>query len=559
MASLAKKIIKGNAYYYIVQSKRVKGKPRPIVVQYLGTIENILKHYSTSKKGEVEYKSYSHGAVFALWKIAHKYNILERMREYFSDKKRAGIDVSKSLLLAAIHRAIEPGSKRSFADFAKETTLPQLADFKPEKLTSQHFWDQMDTVSLQQIEALQKNITVYLNKNGLLSLEKLSFDTTNFFTYIDSANVNVPLAQRGHNKQKRDDLRQFSLALMVSKNLFIPLSSFVYEGNMTDMGTLCPYLDYLKRNFKGIFHPEKTTLVFDKGCCSKTNLKKIKEEKFHYISAFSLYHKKDLTEIPLDEYNKVTVKNRIVPACRKEDTIWGNKRTIILYFSQKLYTGQIRGLNGSIQKKKAELNELRKKLKNPRTGICKEEQLEKIIYKTITGEHGREIFNFSIKKKPLSFEYFLDEEKYNSIVEGFFGKKVIITDRFDWSTEEILEAYFGQSEIERVFKHLKDKDHHSVRPQYHWTDQKIQTHVFICLLGFLLTSLLQKELQMKDIVLEKEHLLEILRRVRQMMVLHLGSKKKRRKSVEARLEQMDEDESEIYQALLGIINEKFHH
>lgn len=64
---------------------------------------------------------------------------------------------------------------------------------------------------------------------------------------------------------------------------------------------------------------------------------------------------------------------------------------------------------------------------------------------------------------------------------------------------------------------------------------------------------------MKEIVIEKELLLETLQKIRQTMVLRLGNKKKRRKSVEARLEQMDEDESEIYQALLGILDEKFHH
>lgn len=50
MATLQKRKVKGNNYYYIVESKRIKGKPRPIVIKYLGSIESILKHYSISKE-----------------------------------------------------------------------------------------------------------------------------------------------------------------------------------------------------------------------------------------------------------------------------------------------------------------------------------------------------------------------------------------------------------------------------------------------------------------------------------------------------------------------------
>ena len=39
MASLVKKMVKGHAYYYLVESGRVNGKPRIVRQQYLGTLE----------------------------------------------------------------------------------------------------------------------------------------------------------------------------------------------------------------------------------------------------------------------------------------------------------------------------------------------------------------------------------------------------------------------------------------------------------------------------------------------------------------------------------------
>ena len=55
-----------------------------------------------------------------------------------------------------------------------------------------------------------------------------------------------------------------------------------------------------------------------------------------------------------------------------------------------------------------------------------------------------------------------------------FGKRIVITDRSDWSDEEILLAYRGQSHVEDAFRQLKDDEHMAMRPQYHWTDQKIR-------------------------------------------------------------------------------------
>lgn len=67
-----------------------------------------------------------------------------------------------------------------------------------------------------------------------IKLDILFYDTTNFFTCIASTNGKAKLAQRGHSKQKRDDLRLFSLALLVSREGRIPLCSQVYEGNRVD-------------------------------------------------------------------------------------------------------------------------------------------------------------------------------------------------------------------------------------------------------------------------------------------------------------------------------------
>ena len=553
MATLQKKIVKGNTYWYITTSKRINGKPTPIVLKYLGTIENILKQSTLSEDGSLKYKSYSHGGVYALWKIAEKYNILKIMQKYFKDNNRSGLDVSTSLLLASIHRACEGGSKRNFSEFACETTLPEIVNFKSEKITSQHFWSQMDKVDLKEIELFQKELTKELYENKIIDFEKLSFDTTNFYTYIDSGNNESKLARRGHNKQKRNDLKQFSLGLLVSKNFLIPLSSYIYEGNITDQSVISPYIKSFRNNINTMTESEKITVIFDKGGCSKGNLKDIEDEGLHYICAFSLTHKKDLIEIPLSDYETKKVKDKDILLFRKEENIWDKTRTVLLYYSSKLHEGQIRSLNKSIVDKKEKLLSLQQTLRNPRTGIKTKAQLEKKIAQIIAGEHGTELFKIKIKrKKPLFFEFTFDTSRYDFITMEIFGKKALVTDRSDLNTEEILSSYFSQDQIEKVFRHVKNPHHHSIRPQFHWTDQKIYVHVFICLLGFMLTCLLQKVLQDQGFMAEKEKIIDTLMKVRQFNVFRIGNSKKS-KVVDTKLEEMDEYTTQCYNALLNAV------
>jgi len=63
----------------------------------------------------------------------------------------------------------------------------------------------------------------------------------------------------------------------------------------------------------------------------------------------------------------------------------------------------------------------------------------------------------------------------------------LVANRHKWSNKEIMLAYRGQSKVEYVFKNLKNSYHLAVRSQYHWTDQKIESHVLMCLIGYLLT------------------------------------------------------------------------
>jgi len=554
MASLVKKTNSGHEYWYIVESRRINGKPTPVVVQYLGSIANILSHYSAGGTEGLEYQSHAHGAVSALVRIAEKTGLLGILKEHLPGQERDGLQRGESLLLAAIHRAVNPGSKRSFSKWAKTTTLPTLMRFEADELTSQHFWDQMDGIGAQELAACEDAITRRVFELYDFKVEKLLLDYTNYYTYLATSNDRNTLAKRGHSKQKRSDLRQYSLAVVTTKDVLFPMCSHVYEGDHADHMEFPVYLDLLKTRIPG-FDAGSTTLVYDGGSNTWDNLKSLKEMGLHYVCAFSLYRCKELYDIPLEDYERRTVHGREVLCHRLRRDVWGAEREILLQYSPKLFEGQMRELESDLAENDARLRELRERLRAGRSKAGRDRDTAKErVAKEIRGIHQHDLFEIEFEGNPVvtDFSWKVNPERKAEVVRKYFGKKMLITDHQDWSTEEIVGTYGDQYVVERIFKDTKNPHHFAIRPQYHWTDGRMRVHVFCCLLGLVLTSLLRKEMEVRGISLENDALMEELGRIRECWVFEPSKKNKSGLTVSRHLERMSPLQQELWNVVSSI-------
>ncbi len=553
MTTIRKQKVGKYTYWQIVESKRIDGKPRPIVLAHLGTAEQLLYRL---KEGPIEKKirSVAHGAVELFYKTAQKLDLLCIFEQSFSSQKRDGLKVGRSLLLAAIHRAIQPGSKRSFARWAAQTSLPEFFEFNPAKLDSQHFWEQMDTVTDKELAEIEKIITLKLIEKGLFSPQLLFYDLTNFFTYIDSGNDRSGLTKRGRNKQKRHDLRQFGLAQVVTKDFLIPVFSEVYDGNKTDKELFIPLLTRLREKLAELnVSLEEVTLVFDKGSNTKKNFAELDAKEIPFVASLSSSYHQDLLEIPLSHYRKVKMGDHELLCYRIQKNVWSKERTLVLYLSEKLRKGQIRGLTQALEKKYKLLHELKEKLNNPRARKKQKETVQNKVKTILKGERGPELVKVSILEKSdgrFDIEWQLDADAYQHITKNIFGKKILVTSQDNWSDEEIVTAYNGQNSVERVFKHLKNPYHNAVQPQYHWTDQKIRVHTFICIIGLLLSQVLWKKAKDLGYTISLESLIDWLSEVRKAEIVTITGLKGK-PARETQLEEMEPELKIMYEGLLN--------
>ena len=559
VATIQSKKSRGHKYWYIVESRRVNGKPRPIVLEYLGKPDALLKRLQGLTKG-LRLKSYSHGAIAALLDVAHKLDIsslinqyVKSPRSYMAEKPiRNNLTVGITLLLGAIGRVCMPTSKRGWSTWAKTTTLTYLLRCSLSKIDSQHFWDLMDALPIEAIPKIEKELLERIIKIYGLESDTLFFDTTNFFTYIDTTNLRCTIAQRGKNKQKRYDLRQVGLAMVVTREDMIPMFHLTYQGNMNDTKVFRTVIKEIKNRLKALnLDVEKHTLIFDRGNNSKKNMAIVRDLQLHYVGALTPYNHKKLIDDAIDNFEELDVGGDVIQVYRDKREIWQEKRTVVVFISEKLKAGQIRGIYQSLEKKQKQLRELQESLSNPRAKKRNKEELENKITNLLKGQFLKNLIDWSvneISEGKFQLEFSINRERLNEI-EDKLGFRIIMTDRHHWSTFDIIKAYYGQSFIEHTFKNLKNPYHLALNPQFHWTDQKIIVHYFTCVLGYQLSAIVWRQAKIGARFRGSlDTLLDMLNNIRLGNILE-ESKTRGRVKATYKLEEMSDEEDAIMEAL----------
>jgi len=174
MATIQSKKSRGHKYWYIVESRRVNGKPRPVVLSYLGKADDLLKRLQ--ELYELKLKSYSHGAVCALIDVAAKLDIVNILNKYVKSSRhyiaekpvRNHLTIGITLLLGAVGRVCMPTSKMGWWNWARTTSVEYLLRCSLSKVDSQHFWDLMDSFPEDAIASAEQEIlTAYYGQSKI--------------------------------------------------------------------------------------------------------------------------------------------------------------------------------------------------------------------------------------------------------------------------------------------------------------------------------------------------------------------------------------------------------
>lgn len=527
MATIIHKMKKGRPYYYAVQSARVEGKPRIVWQKYLGTLDAIVARAEGSQPPKPkEAVLFEAGGVAGLLRMAQRLGLLDLINEHVP-KRDQGPSVGHYIVLAALNRALSPCSKLAIGEWYEQTVLRRLWRFDQNVFSSQRFWDHMSMVSEDAIEAIQTELAARVRREFGLEAEVLLYDTTNFFTFLATSNDRCTLAQRGHSKAKRHDLRQVGLALLVTRDFQLPLFHKVYEGNVPDV-SLFPSLakELIARHRRVCGAPSHATLVFDKGNVSDDAMEQLVVAEQPFIAAVPLNRLPALAATPLDQFEAIPVFPG-TKAFAAEAEAWGASCRAVLAYTESFFTQQLQGVTHNLVKCQKKLMDLEKSLRKWREGKQRGKrptvrQVQASVRAILSAQFMEELFAFSVEEENgvPALHYAVDHAALDRLTHDRLGRTLLLAVNSRDDAKDVIGIYRSLTHIEDVFKNMKNVDFLRWQPAYHWTNQKLKVHGFYCVLALLLATLARKVAVQAGLDLSLPALLDELSAIREVAVIY---------------------------------------
>jgi len=529
---------RGNqTYYYLVESARVDGKPRIVDQQYLGSTAEVMARLTGAPAGSPERTQHKKfGDLAAVWGILERLKVAEAIDEACGPRRSdAAASVGTYLALATANRVVAPCSKLAFADWWATTAGPRFTKLPVAATDHRRFWDAMDALDTDKLAAAERAISTAMVTEFGLDLSGLALDMTNFATFIDSANDRAPIAQRGHAKQKRGDLRLVGLALVVTRDGAIPVTSHVYPGNRPDVTQFTDVLDELTSRYAALFtsgDDDKAghggtraapTVVFDAGQNSAANFAHLSGTGLHFVGSLPPSDFPDLLALPARRRRPVDPEK--FPGLSAYDTragVFGTDRRVVLTHSETLHAAQAAGFTQTLAKATRALGELAATLargKTRRDRPAVQAAINAITHpRWVTRVLTTELTGTTPASMRLTWR--IDTAARKTLETELFGKRLLVTDQDHWTAGEVIAGYRSQNDVESGFRQLKDPHVVGFSPMFHWTEAKIRVHVFYCVLALAVAHLMRRQAHQAGLDLSVRELLATLGGIEETVLLY---------------------------------------
>lgn len=532
MASLIAKQKGKQRYYYVVESARVAGQPRIVHQTYLGNAERLaalVKDRTAPLPLSATLRAF--GLPGALWLAAQRTGIVDALTALWPPP-RSGPSAAHYLLLAAIHRICQPGPKTEISEWYRHSLLPALWGVPPERFSSQAFWDCFEALepetqdaadpTTSALDRAQARLLGLWRDRQQVSPRVLAYDTTNFYTYIATTNTRTQLAQRGHNKQGRHNLRQVGLSYVLDGEHGLSLCHHVYRGDRPDVDEVSTMLMRVGQLLDQYQLPRDTvTLVMDKGAAAVATTVAATEAGFGWIAALPW------TQAPVDLRARPVEALPVIPtvpgvrAIAERRLVHGHEYLCVVKYSASFAGEQLQSVTTSLAKTLQALRRLAVDLGKPKARFT-EDQLRRKIDRWLAVPYLAELIHYTLESHDgrWHLQFTFDHAALQQLMAQRLGRTVLLTNRLAWTAEQVIAGYDGQQHIEQVFRGLKDGEWLGWGPMYHWTDSKIRVHAFYCLLGLSLLQTVYREAQAAWPGLSMERLLDELGRIQEVVLLY---------------------------------------
>lgn len=535
MAHIHKKMKKGRPYYYVRETARVNGKPKVVNQVYLGSLERIME-MAAGIGGEIKkLQVQEYGSLLIGDLIEKEIDIAAIVDDVVGGKENQdGPSVGDYFFYAILNRMIDAKSKRALPEWYKSTAIQHVRPVRLDALSSRHYWRAWEKVSEAHIKEIAERFFAKLVEQENVSSDCFLFDTTNYYTYMASS-TESDLAKRGKNKEGKNWLRQVGLALLVSSDEQLPLYYHEYEGNRHDSKVFLDLLDDVAKAMHKRVGPQTSlTIAFDKGMNAFENITILDGyDDIHFITSYSTAYAQDLVKIKMDQFIAVDTETnkRLAENGKEADQLlawrttgeyWGAERTVVVTYNPRTATKQRYNFEKKLLKLQQHLFEMQS---NVQANIPHWRDKAQIMkrYEELCGKLyiPKDLYKVELYKKDskLRMNFRKNHHRLKTYIARF-GKNILITDRHDWSTDDIVKLSLDRYKVEKAFRQTKDDDLVSLMPLYHWTDSKIRCHILCCVVALAYIRLIERKLSNSGVEISAKTAMETMHTLHSCLVYH---------------------------------------
>lgn len=403
---------------------------------------------------------------------------------------------SDAAAISVMNRLIEPVSEHSLLDWYRRTCLPELMGNHLRGAGDDRFYRVSDKL-LEHQEAIEAHLRE--RQRSIFNLKRTVFlyDLTN--THFEGVCKRNPKAKRGMNKQKRNDCPQVVVGMLFDQFGF-EMAHKVFEGTMNDGKSLIEMIELFNSASDG---DEKPIVVLDGGIATRENLKLLRQHGFSYLVNDSRRQRGRYSEqfaedkefqVISGREGKAPVSVRLMDDPLNDDE---PEERIVLCRSEA------RGAKEEAIVSSAEnrfLKELTKLVARVENGRLKDPlKIERAIGR-IQAKHRRvqRYYSIELSEQPggVSLVWNRNDERMKESSD-LLGCYVLRTNERSLDEHQLWQLYISLTHAEDGFKAIKSDL--GLRPNRHHKEERVDGHVFICVLAYqLLRNILWTLEQKKD-------------------------------------------------------------
>jgi transposase len=375
-------------------------------------------------------------------------------------------------LAMIVGRIVYAGSKLALSNQWKNTALWELCGVEGPVDVEDHCYLPMDRL-LERQNAIQRKLAGKHLQNGHLVL----YDITS--TYFEGAYAQSDIVLFGYNRDGKKGHEQVVIGLLCNAQ-GCPVGVEVFAGNTQDASTVLAKVQELKRDY-GL---KEVTFVGDRGMITQTNAEKLKEVKgLHTISALTHRQILDLVE------------RKLVQA-----ELFDEKRIAEVVDPDK--PGQRYCLCRNPQSGARETNTRQRLLDRTREALDKivgrkkkgsTEKLSAQVGKILARYKMGKFVDWKVQEGRLKWQFNEARIEQEKLFDGCYIVRADVP-KEQMNQDQVVGAYKNLSVVEQAFRNLKTVSL-EIRPVYHKKDDRIRSHVFLCVLAYYVQWHMQQRLQ----------------------------------------------------------------